>query len=328
MEQFLSAPTSSESSQLLFAKHQGYDLREQWITRGLLALAEAKTPWERARVFAFPEAVERFGIGPRMVNALRFWLRATGLIVEREGDQGQRFLPDLTPLGACLARADPSLQRSGSRWLLHARLAQSSILAPTWYWFFQCFVNTTPFTKEACFQALLSWAIKSAPTQRIAPGALRKDLACLLRLYTTPASPPASPERQLLSSPFRQLGLLREIPAGASVSSPNAPTRRGEAHYLLCPPQAGDIPPLVVLALILEQSQPLPLVPLTHLLYRHTQVGRTCCLKQQALLETLQRLQTVAPDWSLRNSRLGEQAWLLLPPVTAEQVLCHYYQQP
>src|ERR1700726_5248152 len=107
---------------LLFGRHQGYDLREQWLTKGLLALAQTEHATARARLFAFPDASDRFGIGPGMVVALRYWLRATGLMVEQTGGKQGRALPELTPLGAVLAQHDPYLQRSGSRWLLHAHL--------------------------------------------------------------------------------------------------------------------------------------------------------------------------------------------------------------
>src|SRR5258708_3087963 len=132
---------------LLFGRHQGYDLREQWISKGLLALAHAENAPARARLFAFPEASDRFGIGPGMVQALRYWLRATGLMIEQPGNVRGRLVLALTPLGALLAHHDPYMERVGSLWLLHAHLAHNLLLAPTFYWFFQCFVGAAPFTK-------------------------------------------------------------------------------------------------------------------------------------------------------------------------------------
>lgn len=315
-----------DDARLLFGGHRGYDLREQWIVKGLLALSAAEHPWERARLFAFPDAVERFGIGPGMVAALRFWLRATGLMIEHAGNKERRHVPALTSLGTLLAQADPYLQRPGSLWLLHTHLACNLLLAPTWYWFFQCFVGTAPFTKEECFQALLSWAIKSAPAQQIVPDVLRKDVECLFRLYAHQRQH-TTPEQSLLASPFRRLRLVQCVPSEAGVSSAGIPTRRGPMRYVLCPPQAGDIPPLIVLALMLEQSQAMSRVPLTHLLYRQTHIGRTCGLKQATLLDALQYLQEHVPDWRPRSTRIDEQEWMILPDVSAERVLRQYYHQ-
>lgn len=315
---------------LLFGRHQGYDLREQWISKGLLALAHAENAPARARLFATPEASDRFGLGPGMVHALRYWLRATGLMVEQQlGSVRGRLVPALTPLGALLAYHDPYLERAGSLWLLHAHLASSLLLAPTFYWFFQSFVGTTPFTKETCLEALLSWAIKDALGQRINSDVLRKDLECLFRLYTSqPQAAQASPEQSLLASPFRRLRLLRCLPTQASASRAGRPTRRDIPQYLLCPPQSDDIPALIVLALLLKENAHANQVSLTHLLYRQQQIGRTCGVKRDTLVDVFQQIYTREPSWSPRPIRIKEQPWLELPAVTAEQVLLRYYGQP
>lgn len=327
----MNPPTESASSeafpQLLFGRHQGYDLREQWMSKGLLALAQIADPNERARLFATPSASDRFGIGPGMVNALRYWLRATGLMVEQTRSEKARPIPTLTPLGVVLSQHDPYLERAGSLWLLHAQIACNLLLAPTFYWFFQGFVGTTPFTKEACLEALHTWAIKHAPSQHISPEALRKDLECLFRLYTHQPRH-ATPEQSLLASPFRRLRLLQCVSTGGNVSVGGSPTRRDPPHYRLCPPQSDDIPALVVLALILEQNDRVKQVSLTHLLYRQQQIGRTCCVKQRVLVESFQRLYTQTPGWSPRPTLVNQQQWVELPSVTVEQVLLRYYQQP
>ena len=226
---------------LLFGRHHGYDLREQWISKGLLALAHAENAPARARLFAFPEASDRFGLGPGMVAALRYWLRTTGLMIEQQpGSAHGRLVPTLTPLGALLARYDPYLEQVGSLWLLHAHLTTNLLLAPTFYWFFQSFVGTLPFTKEACLDALLSWAIKDAPGQHINSDVLRKDLECLFRLYTSGSrAPQASPEQSLIASPFRRLRLLQCLPPPESGSLAGKPTRRDLPRYVLYPSSDG-----------------------------------------------------------------------------------------
>ncbi len=123
MTTFSHGGETGDIPRLLFGRHQGYDLREQWISKGLLALSHAKHPSARARLFAFPEASDHFGMGPGMIRALRYWLRATGLMVEAPAGRRQmRTVPTLTPLGALLARHDPYLEQVGSLWLLHASL--------------------------------------------------------------------------------------------------------------------------------------------------------------------------------------------------------------
>ena len=66
---------------LRFAGHLHYPLRESWVVKGLQALAASEQQGDAANLFTHPAATDRFGIGPAMVQALRFWLRATGVMV-------------------------------------------------------------------------------------------------------------------------------------------------------------------------------------------------------------------------------------------------------
>ncbi len=327
MTMFTNHEETGAFPRLLFGRHQGYDLREQWISKGLLALAHAAHPSARARLFAFPDASDRFGLGPGMVQSMRYWLRATGLMIEARSStrRGQK-VPTLTPLGALLAQYDPYLERTGSLWLLHAHLAQNLLLAPTFYWFFQCFVGPTPFPKEACLDALRVWAIKEVPDQSIPTEVLRRDLECLLRLYTVgPQVPHATPEHAVLASPFRRLQLLQWVPTDANHARAAPPIERASPRYQWCSPQRVPIPALVLLALVLQHNPQTTRLSLTHLLYRQQQPGRTCGLKREALVEACHWLGLNLPAWAPRPLTVEGHSWLELPPVTAQQVLLHYY---
>ncbi len=298
---------AEEFPRLLFGRHQGYDLREQWITKGLQALAYTEDPQARARLFTASGAPDHFGIGPGMVAALRYWLRATGLMVEQPETGYGRKVPTVTPLGALLSLHDPYLGRVGSLWLLHAHLARNLLLAPTFYWFFQCFVGNTPFTKEACLEALLSWAIKDAPQQRINPELLRKDVECLFRLYAaTSHSAQMTPEQSALVSPFRRLHLLQCHPSRTDTEHS---TERRVPQYQYASPHAEDIPALVVLALLLEHNPGRAQVPLTQVLYRQQQPGRSCGLTHTTLLDACHRL--LLPGAS--PGHLGRSGWISSP---------------
>jgi hypothetical protein len=316
---------TGEFPRLLFGRHQGYDLREQWITKGLLALAHTEDSEARARLFAAPDASDHFGIGPGMVVALRYWLRATGLMIEPSGTRQGQKVPTLTPFGAILARHDPYLERMGSVWLLHAHLTHNLLQAPTFYWFFQCFVGKTAFTKEACLDALLSWAIKDAPQQRINLEQIRKDVACLFRLYAVaPQFPQMTPEQLVLASPFRRLSLLRCLPPGADAG-------RSTGRWMLqyhSTPHAEAIPELVVLALLLEHNQGRTQVPLTQVLYHQQQPGRGLGLTQTTLVDAFHRLFLLDPAWAPRHVWMQQHHWLTVPKVSVEQVLVRYYTRP
>lgn len=316
----LSSPDShpAEPRQLRFAQHQFYSLHTSWIPQGLQAVAEAERQGNTARVFAYPDATDHFGIGPAMVQSLRFWLRATGLLVEMPG-AGARRIPTLTPLGRLLERADPYLNQPASVWLLHAHLVRTVEQAPAFTWFFQHFVSSLPFTKEECVQACHAWAIKEAPAQEVRPNALREDIACVLRMYL-PARP-GSPEQQEARSPFARLGLL--MPMAHANRPEDFPQGPGPDRYRFRLPQATEVPALAILAVLLQQ-QAGKQVPL-RTLFEPMQIARTFGLSSRTLSEVLATLRVLAPAWCPTLERVGRHFQVRVPAVPVDQVLAHLY---
>ena len=313
--------TSSKESHLLFHQHLGYQLRATWISKALLALLEAEhleaeDPGAMARIFAFPNASDRFGLGPTMIQAMRFWLRATGLItIQRQ--QSARPVPTLTAWGRLLAQADPYLTRAGSLWMLHAHLARNWSDAPAFAWFFQQYaLRSQPFTQEGCLARLQTWAIAQAPTQEIRLRALRNDLACLLRMYLP--GQPGSPEQELSASPFRGLELLAPLP----------PTDAPVSYHLL----AGHPPALIVLALLLLEQQALlqgqeaqPQL-VRDLVSRPGGVGRTFGMTASELVASFARIRLMVPSWSPCIQCTRHLEWVTLPAIPPEAVIEHYYR--
>jgi hypothetical protein len=317
-------PEMGVPSMLHFAQHHAYPLRERWITRGVLELAEAERQGDTTHLFAHPAATDRFGLGPAMVQALRFWLRASGLMVERPG-RGMRRVPALTPFGALLARHDPYLEDHGSVWWLHAHLVRNWRDTPAFTWFFQCFLGMHPFTKEECVTALHAWAVKEASRQQITIQTLRKDVECVLRMYLPQQF--LSPEEELATSPFQRLGLLASLSARMN-SGAERPARRSPVQYRFRVPQIGVAPALVVLAVLLDGQPAGQRFPLRYLLYGPGQVGQSLGLTQEVLFDALNSLRAFVPDWCPWIEQTGAQEWVVLPAVSVELVMQHYYATP
>ncbi len=317
-------PTAAARPVLHFGGHQHIPLRAGWIAQGLQALAEAEQRGDTSQVFAFPEAIDRFGLGPAAMQALRFWLRATGVMEEQPGP-GVRRIPALTLLGRLLQQADPSLEQLGSVWLLHAHLVRNGSQAPLFAWFFQRFARAIPFTQEDCVQAGVAWAIMEAPEQEIRPAAIRADLTCLLQMYLPePPDPPQTPASLRTISPFQRLGLLCPLPAlppragGLAEAHRRTPTR-----YRLYPPSREAAPALIVLATLLEHGG--KQVLLRDLLAAPLHIGRTFGLTQEDVWESFARVRALVPAWCPRLERIGRQEWVRVPAAPIGQVLRAYY---
>lgn len=298
-----------------FAAHATYFLREGWVAKGLAAVAEASAKGTPTHVFLDSDAPLRFGLGPAMLQALRFWLRATGLVREDHTSSGGRSAV-LTPLGQMIWATDPWCERRGTLWLLHCHLVRNRALATSWYWFFNHFLSATSFDEETCLSSLVYWVIKELPTKAISKQTLKKDLDCLLRMYV-PVQQNLTPEQTALC-PLARLHLLRE-----------QATRPGTARLYNAP--AGDpdrVAALIVLFVLLSQQHVQRAgsrqVTITEVLYEPGNVGRLLRLTRSRLFEVFARLRRSADPWQVELLRHEQQEWQLLPSCSPEQILTRW----
>jgi hypothetical protein len=301
----------------MFAAHRTYHLREGWIGKGLEAVAHAHE--HAGNVFLAPDAPERFGIGPAMVAAMRFWLAAMGLITGRREPRGRHRSVSLTDFGWLIYHADPFLERVGTLWLLHTHLVKNRLLAPAWFWFFNSYASARSFEVEACLDALHAWVIASYPNLAITRTTLHKDLACLLRMYMEEKRV-VSPEEGTVS-PFSRLHLF------------TARSAQGQPRqYHLLPPHPDHLDPLVLLyALVAKQAEArkgTQEVSMQEALYEPGNVGRVVpLLTATMLLEGLMELRAVAPEWYVQVTRTDTHDLLTLPICAPEHILHRYYEQ-
>jgi hypothetical protein len=297
----------------MFAGHHSYHLREGWIGKGLHAVVHAQE--QEGDVFLASTAPERFGVGPTMAAAMRFWMLACGLIVPsvQEARRGRKRSFHLTDFGTLLWRSDCFLERVESVWLLHIHLLRNRQYAPAWFWFFHSYASRQVFDEQACLDALHSWVIASFPERLVSRATLQKDLLCLLRMYES-SKLARSPE-DVIASPFARLCLL--------VYSQQGRRRR----YRLLPSDPEHLHPLILLyVLISQQVQKRAtslLVSFSDALYEPGNVGRIIpLLTRDGLLAALAGLEQ---DWSIGVTRQGKQEYLCLPVCSPEEILGRLY---
>jgi hypothetical protein len=298
----------------MFAEHRTYHLRESWVWKGLNAVARQDP--QTYNVFLAPDAPERFGIGPAMVAAMRFWLRAVGLVTEQSsGHRGRKVA--LTDFGRLIWQADPYLEQVETVWFLHLHLVKNRRLAPVWFWFFNSYASAQPFDLLTCLDALHPWAIASLPDREITREALVKDLACLMRMYDSTRKA-CSPEEG--KSPFARLHLLMYQQV------------HGKRQHRLLSPDPDRLSPFVLLyMLVVKQSEvrrEMVQVSLTDALYEPGNVGRVIpLLTRTMLLDGLVGLRDIAPEWCVKLTHHDGQDMLTLPSCSPEQILCRTYRQ-
>lgn len=190
-----------------FAGHETFHIRDGWLHKGLSVVSK------RPDIFLDHHATDTFGIGRNMVDALRYWLIASGMTVEgkiKKSDKSSahRF----TPLGKIINKKDRFIEEDLSLWALHYQLVTNIEKATAWYWFF----NKMPvnrFDTQVCVNYLLRWVEQSEFKKKPNLSSLQKDVSCILRTYSktngrkrTEGSPEDSFE-----CPFASLGLVEYL---------------------------------------------------------------------------------------------------------------------
>lgn len=292
-----------------FAQHQTFHIRDGWLRKGLSEVAL------NPAIFTDPQAYLRFGLGKNMVEALRFWMRATGLT--HEISSGGRRTQELTFFGKLIAQHDPYLEDDASLWFIHYSLLKQREEATAWYWFFNHYARFS-FAREGFVSELALWqAIESVGGKEISKSSLQRDFDCFIKTYL-PRQGSESPEDNL-ECPLVHLRLLSVETVGS------------QKEYHLNRPDPRDIPPLTLLYVIKswqEEFQPGALqVSLRDLLAGKCSPGRTFLLGMR-LVEAIRRASEASPaEFSLRLTRTAGLDVLTLPAVESQEILAAHYQQ-
>lgn len=188
-----------------FARHETFHPRYGWLKKGFDAVVEDP------EVFLAADAPIRLGVGKNMVRAIRYWSRAFKIVEEYSSpDRPRTQNARATAFGTRLLGSDgwdPYLEHPGSLWLLHWRLLSPVSEAPTWYFVFNLYPSSE-FTEAGVVEALGSFRDTQTGWERIVDQSLKKDVNCLLRMYTGGARLVRDPDDGI-DSPFTELTLIR-----------------------------------------------------------------------------------------------------------------------
>ena len=101
-------------SKLTFSGHESFFCRSLWLKKGFDAL-------ESGVDFNAPDAVVKLGVGKNMVSAIRYWMKAFGLMEDNQATRIASFI--FSNDGG----VDPFLEDNGSLWILHYQIITKQI---------------------------------------------------------------------------------------------------------------------------------------------------------------------------------------------------------
>lgn len=190
-----------------FARHETFHPRYGWFRK---AVEAAERNVFGGDSFNAEDATVELGVGKNMVHAIRMWGGAAKLLTEQsdaEKRHGQRMVPSLNGLALFGKEhgVDPYLEFPGTLWVLHWWMLRPTSQLPVWWLAFQRF-GAVEFSEEDLLHFVVD-EIERAGWRKPSDSSIRKDVSCLLRMYSATAQGKTSID-DLLDCPMRDLGLL------------------------------------------------------------------------------------------------------------------------
>jgi len=182
-----------------FARHETFHPRYGWVKKGLDAAASSHN------AFNEEDAVVSLGVGKNMVKAIHFWGLAYKVLVQSKAEGSRQTVVAPSLIGHTIFADDgwdPYGELPATHWLLHWWLLAPPSLAPVWWLAF----NEFPYLEFDDVQ-LVEFVSDRTRDWRVNDAAIRKDVACMLRMYSGAVSSRSTFD-DLIDCPSRDLGIL------------------------------------------------------------------------------------------------------------------------
>lgn len=247
-----------------FRSHDTFYIRDGWLTKGM------KYVQKDGRVFrgSIGNPMSVFGMGSTMIKSLKYWLNATKITQDTKNGL------QLTDFGKIVFENDKYIEEVGTLWLIHYMLSSNLDNATSWYYMFNEF-RLNEFDRDDFTRHIKSF-IKNRG-ESVADRSLEDDFTCIMATYIK-SSRNMDPESNLFC-PLSALGLLEYDPVRKIYKKRNTPI--------------GFIPPLVVLAVIVDRANGGKEIKISSLKNDPCNVGRTFNLDTVSLISVLSDLENM-----------------------------------
>ena len=267
-----------------FKGHETFFIRKNWITKGIKNILLDSTLFTDKN----NNPMDALGIGSNMVKSLRYWLCATGVVREDMVDRKKNSR--LTKLGELVWKYDQYTEEFGTLWLLHYSLVKNFDQVTSWYYFFNKF-NLSEFSKEDFVNHLTNEVNILGGTTSIR--SLEDDFNCIISSYLPRYkvnNGKVNPEDNM-ECPLTELGIIDY-------------QNKKYKTYKKITPSKDVIPPLILLAILLDCNQGVKEITLVKLLNAECNIGKIFNLDIITLLGIITQLENQGFVKLIRTSGL------------------------
>ncbi|NJL76954.1 MAG: DUF4007 family protein [Saprospiraceae bacterium] len=285
----------------VFARHETFYPRYGWIKKGFDAACQ------NPKIFLEDNAPIRLGVGKNMSMAIRYWCNAFKVLEnDSPSEFGERLLGE--------NGWDKYLEDPATLWLLHWNLLKPSCNAASWYFAFNIF-RDSEFSQDELFNALSDYKDTLAP--RTVESSLKKDIACILRMYVEQSTIKGGFGEETIDCPFTQLGIIN--------------TAGDSRHFIFRFGVKRNLPAEIIVAACLEYASFVGReqrnISISRLVYETGSPGMALKLSENAICEAIEKV----AKWS-NNVYLSDSAGLIQfsfksePETLGKGILEKYYK--
>lgn len=184
-----------------FSGHFTFALRYGWLEKSFDAVDS-----NGGNPFQSQDAIATFGVGRKMVDAIKHWALATGFI---NASQKNHYKVSEYAKSLMSDSNDPFLENINSLWKIHYELVKNPKNITLHYLF--CFLNDNIFDRDL-FNSRITEFLKENNLVPPAEDTLNSDITVSFNTYSSTTK--NGPGDDAVNSPMTELGLIRNIGDG------------------------------------------------------------------------------------------------------------------
>ncbi|MDE5414181.1 DUF4007 family protein [Alkalihalobacterium chitinilyticum] len=284
-----------------YGQHQSFYLRDRWLNKAVKHISSDE------RFFYDKEAFEKIGLGKNMVQSLRFWVVATGVVEETYNDERKKTY-HLTKFGEIINKYDKFIQFNDTASIIHYHLAKEKEPSTIFYWFFNI-LRETIISKDELLEQFISW-VKTNEEKPVSERSLKRDIDCLVKLYT--AGQNTDDPEEVILSPINKVNLLRD--------------RKGVIYKQYGDHEKIGLAALMFTLLDYRERKDVEVISVEEIATNAGLWGNVFNMNRSAIVNALEHL-TNHPKYSLKFTRTNNLDTVRLPNILAMDYLEFEYKR-
>ena len=285
--------------------NESFCIREGWLHKGMTGIQKEET------IFSSDDAMDKLGLGSKMVKSLKYWLLASDIASEYRESGRKNALRLTKELGQVIWQYDRYFEDIFTLWIIHFHIVSKLEFCTIWNLFFNHF-QAKEFSKNNMVNKLTEEFNKIYDKGNEISKSVANDCSCILKMYCISENELKDDPEDNLTSPFSELELIKKSTSERGV-------------YLKNRPAFAKLDKLVILyIMVCNMSEEKKHTDIDTLMTQNNNVGKVLHLDRTMLNEYLDMLRQDGYITLNRTAGL-DMVYLNRTDITPVEILNEYY---